>query len=98
MAHGKKHSIGHEVVPKHRFTSQNTTEYKPKNFRRFSKLFNLIPILLPFMILCIVDKPLMKPRKDYDDYTKFINDTFAGEKEGMLRGTVDHMNKTGGFG
>ena len=39
----------------------------------------------------------MKPRKDYDDYTKFINDTFANQKEGMLAGTVDHMNKTGGF-
>jgi len=39
----------------------------------------------------------MKPRKDYDDYTKFINDTFASEKEGMLSGTVTHMNRTGGF-
>ena len=39
----------------------------------------------------------MRPRKDYDDYTKFINDTFAGEKEGMLSETVNHMNKTGGF-
>jgi len=39
----------------------------------------------------------MRPRKDYDDYTKFINDTFAAEKEGMLSGTVDHMNRTGGF-
>ena len=44
-----------------------------------------------------VDKPLMKPRKDYDDYTKFINDTFAVEKEGMLNETVGYMNKTGGF-
>ena len=39
----------------------------------------------------------MRPRKDYDDYTKFINDTFAQEKEGMLSGTVSHMNRTGGF-
>lgn len=39
----------------------------------------------------------MRPRKDYDDYTKFINDTFATEKEGMLNHTVDYMNKTGGF-
>jgi hypothetical protein len=45
----------------------------------------------------LVDKPLMKPRKDYDDYTKFINDTFAVEKEGMLNETVDYMSKTGGF-
>jgi len=48
-------------------------------------------------VLYIVDKPLMKPRRDYDEYTKFINDTFASEKEGMLMGTVDHMNRTGGF-
>lgn len=59
--------------------SQNTSEFKPTNFRRF------------------IDKPLMRPRKDYDDYTKFINDTFAAEKEGMLSGTVEHMNRTGGF-
>jgi len=39
----------------------------------------------------------MKPRKDYDDYTKFINDTFTSQKEGMLSGTVEHMNRTGGF-
>ena len=34
---GKKHPVGHNVVPKHRFLSQNTSEYTPKNFRRFSK-------------------------------------------------------------
>jgi len=39
----------------------------------------------------------MKPRKDYDDYTKFINDTYTAEKEGMLSETVDYMSKTGGF-
>ena len=39
----------------------------------------------------------MRPRKDYDDYTKFINDTFGAEKDGMLSGTVEHMNRTGGF-
>jgi hypothetical protein len=39
----------------------------------------------------------MRPRKDYDDYTKFINDTFTQEKTSMINGTVSHMNKTGGF-
>jgi|TARA_B110000914_G_C15232032_1_gene340116 hypothetical protein len=39
----------------------------------------------------------MKPRKDYDDYTKFINDTFMSEKEGLLGGSISHMNRTGGF-
>ena len=27
------------------------------------------------------DKPEMKPKKDYDDYTKFINDAFVIDKE-----------------
>ena len=39
----------------------------------------------------------MRPRRDYDEYTKFINDTFVSEKESLVNGTVDHMNKTGGF-
>ena len=32
---GKKHAIGHNVTPKQRFLSQNTSEFKAKNFRRF---------------------------------------------------------------
>jgi len=35
-------------------------------------------------LIVIVDKPFLQPRKDYDDYTRFINDTYAGEKEQML--------------
>ena len=30
----------------------------------------------------------MQPRKDYDDYTKFINDTYTEEKIHMLNKTV----------
>ena len=30
----------------------------------------------------------MQPRKDYDDYTKFINDTYTDEKINMLNRTV----------
>jgi hypothetical protein len=26
------------------------------------------------------DKPFMEPRKDYEDYSRFINDTYADEK------------------
>ena len=40
LAHGKKHPIGHEIIPKQRFTSQNTAEYGNKNFRRFRKLYH----------------------------------------------------------
>lgn len=28
----------------------------------------------------IADKPFMEPRKDYEDYSRFINDTYADEK------------------
>lgn len=37
-----------------------------------------------------IDKPQMLPRKDYDDYTTFINDTFNGKKEQMLN-TLSEM-------
>lgn len=40
------------------------------------------------MNFCIADKPFMQPRKDYDDYTKFINDTYTEEKINMLNKTV----------
>ena len=47
--------------------------------------------------MTIVDKPFLRPRRDYDEYTKFINDTFVSEKESLVNSTVDHMHKTGGF-
>ena len=34
---GKKHPIGHNVEPRERFLSQNSSQYKAKHFRRFSK-------------------------------------------------------------
>ena len=39
----------------------------------------------------------MQPRKDYDDYTKFINDTFSNEKEVCLNSTIDILQRTNGF-
>jgi hypothetical protein len=39
---GKKHPIGHNIDPKFRFKSQNTTQYRSKNFRRFGKLLFMI--------------------------------------------------------
>jgi hypothetical protein len=47
--------------------------------------------------LLSVDQPLLQPRKDYDDYTRFINDTYTEEKEDMLSQTVSNLNRTGGF-
>ena len=54
-------------------------------------------VLLTKCLIGIVEKPRMQPRRDYDDYTKFINDTYSSEKEGMLTGTIDVYNRTGGF-
>lgn len=39
----------------------------------------------------------MQPRKDYDDYTKFINDTYSDEKMNMLNRTVNIEEKRGTF-
>ena len=39
----------------------------------------------------------MKPRKDYDDYTRFINDTYLAEKEKMLSQTVNFESERGTF-
>ena len=39
----------------------------------------------------------MQPRKDYDDYTKFINDTYTDEKSNMLNRTVTLEAKRGTF-
>ena len=40
---------------------------------------------------------MLQPRKDYDDYTRFINDTYTEEKEDMLHQTVSNLNRTGAF-
>ena len=37
----------------------------------------------------------MQPRKDYEDYTRFINDTYTDEKVSMLTKTVDIEIKRG---
>lgn len=38
----------------------------------------------------------MRPRKDYDDYTTFVNDTFSDSKEKMLNMIAEHDSKDGG--
>lgn len=74
---GKVHPIGHDIEPKVRFLSQNTSVYRPTNFRRF------------------IDQPSMIPKKDYLDYSRFINDTFAEEKEEILNKTVENFDLSG---
>jgi hypothetical protein len=39
-----------------------------------------------------IDKPQMIPKKDYIDYSRFINDTFAEEKEQILNKTMENVD------
>ena len=50
-----------------------------------------------FSFLTIVECPDLQPRRDYDDYTKFINDTFHEEKEDMLNKTISTLSRAGKF-
>ena len=63
---------------KQRFKSQNQQAFIAKNFRRFGKYSTM------FLILLLAADPEMQPRKDYDDYTSFINDAYAEEKGQIL--------------
>ena len=36
----------------------------------------------------IVDNPELKPKKDYDDYTKYINEEFISKKNNLITNTV----------
>ena len=74
----------------HQSTRPRTSEDSVSNSHYF-------PFSLTFIFDFVVDKPFLRPRRDYDEYTKFINDTFTSEKECLVTGTVDHLNRTGGF-
>jgi hypothetical protein len=39
----------------------------------------------------------MEPRKDYDDYTRFINDTYVEEKTDMLNNTCNFEERRNSF-
>ena len=42
----------------------------------------------------LVEKPFMQPHKDYDDYTKFINDTYSEKKTELLNQTFKLRRKS----
>ena len=44
----------------------------------------------------IVDNPNMQPRRDYDDYSRFINDTYLPKKHDLLNNTVQYETKNSG--
>jgi hypothetical protein len=46
--------------------------------------------------VCLVEKPNIEPKRDYDDYTKYINETYAEKKDNVLSKTV--TASSGGFG
>jgi hypothetical protein len=39
----------------------------------------------------------MEPRRDYDDYTRFINDTYVEEKTDMLNNTCNFEERRKSF-
>ena len=47
--------------------------------------YSKYPITFLFII---VDKPDMQPRKDYDDYTSFLNDSHNDDKNIILDRTL----------
>ena len=46
--------------------------------RRFN--FKYIDCLLILILICLAANKEMVPRKDYDDYSKFINESFLSRK------------------
>uniref|UniRef100_A0A7S3CJQ4 Uncharacterized protein n=1 Tax=Strombidium rassoulzadegani TaxID=1082188 RepID=A0A7S3CJQ4_9SPIT len=75
----RKHSVGHDLGPRERFLSHNTSQFKAKNFRRF------------------IERPEMQPVKDYEDYSRFINDTYNDDKVDLLNQSVKLEGKRGSF-
>lgn len=50
------------------------------------------------LLILIADKPFMEPRKDYDDYSRFINDTYLEEKTEMLNQSLEFEDKRKSYG
>ena len=50
--------------------------------------------LISFFIF-IVDRPDMRPRKDYDDYTTFVNDTYSESKNKMFKMLSENGSREG---
>ena len=63
-------------------------------FRRtLEDLVSTPPPRITFLFLFLADNPDVQPRKDYDDYTTFINDSFAGDKESLIQKASTRMSK-----
>ena len=74
----RKHAIGSRLQPKERFRSEYNLQFRNKNFRRFGKLF-------VFANYYSVADPSMQPRKDYEDYLRFVKESVAGaDRDGTI--------------
>ena len=40
----------------------------------------------------------MQPRKDYDDYVRFVNDTYSDEMVAFMKSTQDEGERASKFG
>ena len=63
----RKHAIGARLQPKERFRSEYNLQFRNKNFRRYGKYSKIINCFS-------VADPNSQPRKDYDDYLRFVKD------------------------
>jgi hypothetical protein len=71
------------------------TNTDPRTSEDLVSFINISPSSCLFYF--IADKPFMEPRKDYDDYTRFINDTYVEEKTDMLNNTCNFEEKRSSF-
>lgn len=55
----------------------------------------MINSLIILTCISLVDDPDSVPKRDYNDYTKFINDTYLNEKEKLMNQTFSEMHKAG---
>jgi hypothetical protein len=65
----RQHPMGTDTDPATRFTATQRAAYEPENFRRWGK-----SLLATTQINFVVNEPEMRPKKDYDDFSKYVNE------------------------
>ena len=85
---GRKHSIGSRLQPKQRFQSEYGLQFRYKNFRRFGKQLSI-------ELICLADNKEMRPKKDYEDYLKFIGEQHNEEMQTVINTTIENDEPQG---
>ncbi len=85
----KKHPKGYDVTPKVRYLSQSRQEFHANNNRRFGKIKKCI------IMVFVVDNPLLKPQKDYNDYTKFVNEEMNVQRDNLVSQSLQLQSQRG---